>query len=132
LPETLFLVFDNTCKDMKNNHILAFMALLVCCVWNIAFFILQCKLPAQVKLKLFKKVYLHFLMVGHTHNPIDQCFSVIAQKLARSDLPAISDLYRILETVGGQNAKHATDMSLFLAVGSQVRETCLRCLPGSG
>jgi hypothetical protein len=99
LPEVLFLVFDNTCKDMKNNHILAFCALLVCKYLYQFLNNSNSAICAQVRLKIFKKVFLHFLMVGHTHNPIDQCFSVIAKKLERSDIAAVTDLFKILETV---------------------------------
>ena len=56
LPPTLYLQMDNCCRENKNKFVFAFCCLLV-------------------ELKVFKKIKLGFLMVGHTHEDIDQLFS---------------------------------------------------------
>ncbi len=53
---------DNTASDNKNTIMFAFLGLLV-------------------KLKIFRKVKVGFLEVGHTHEDIDQFFSVLAKKI---------------------------------------------------
>jgi len=53
----------------------------------------------QVKLEIFQKVYIHYLVVGHTHNPIDQCFGNISQFLLRCDITCISVLLEKLRLV---------------------------------
>ena len=44
---------------------------------------------------IFKKIKVNFLLVGHTHDHIDQMFSRFSKKLARCDafkIPTISKL----------------------------------------
>ncbi|KXJ26083.1 hypothetical protein AC249_AIPGENE6470 [Exaiptasia diaphana] len=53
LPPVLYLQLDNCYSDCKNIYIMGFCALLV-------------------KVGVFKKVRLSYLMVGHTHEDIDQ------------------------------------------------------------
>eukprot|EP00112_Aurelia_sp_Birch-Aquarium-sp1_P005746 Seg1651.1 transcript_id=Seg1651.1/GoldUCD/mRNA.D3Y31 product="hypothetical protein" protein_id=Seg1651.1/GoldUCD/D3Y31 len=53
LPPTLYLQMDNCWRENKNVYVLGACALLV-------------------KLKVLKKIQLSFLMVGHTHEDIDQ------------------------------------------------------------
>jgi hypothetical protein len=53
---------DNCVKDNKNKHLLAFMSLLT------------------LK-KMFEKVKLGFLVVGHTHEDINRCFEYFSKKL---------------------------------------------------
>jgi hypothetical protein len=60
LPRTLFLQLDNTSKDNKNNYVLSYLAMLVAC-------------------GIFSDIYVSFLPVGHTHEDVDQYFSVIAR-----------------------------------------------------
>ena len=61
LPPTLYLQFDNA-SDNKCKAMLAFCA-------------------ALVEMGCFEKIKINFLIVGHTHEDIDQYFSVIARKL---------------------------------------------------
>ena len=56
---TLFLQLDNTTKQCKSKFVLGFLALLV--LWGV-----------------FDEATLSFLLVGHTHEDIDQMFSRIA------------------------------------------------------
>ena len=56
LPPVLYLQLDNTCRENKNNLLMTYLHMLV-------------------KLKVFKKIKIGFLLVGHTHDQIDQMFS---------------------------------------------------------
>ena len=62
-PPTLHLQFDN-CTDNKNKTTVAFLALLQEC-------------------KVFDRIEFSFLLVGHTHEDIDQMFSVISRRFHR-------------------------------------------------
>lgn len=75
IPPYLFLQLDNAGKDNKNQHAFAFLGYLV-------------------KLGVFKRIFLHFLPVGHTHAEIDQRFSVISQKIRSKDVLTPSALRR--------------------------------------
>ena len=59
LPETLYLQLDNG-PDNKSKHFLAFISYLV-------------------EQKIFHKVKLSYLIVGHTHEDVDQYFSCISR-----------------------------------------------------
>ncbi|XP_052212282.1 uncharacterized protein LOC127831354 [Dreissena polymorpha] len=73
LPEVLYLQLDNSGKDNKNAFVLMFMAYLV-------------------KMKVFQKVKVGFLMVGHTLEDIDQVFSRVASWIRRRDMGTLQDL----------------------------------------
>ncbi|CAH3027411.1 unnamed protein product, partial [Porites evermanni] len=77
LPPTLYLQLDNCYRDCKNIHILGFCALLV-------------------KAGVFRKVRLSYLMVGHTHEDIDQMFSRISVALARTNAVTLDDLIQVI------------------------------------
>jgi len=57
MPRNLLFQMDNYMKDNKNQHLLAFLSLLT-------------------TNEVFEKVQLRFLVVGHTHEDIDGCFSI--------------------------------------------------------
>lgn len=63
-PCKLFIQLDNTCRENKNQYVLCFFA-------------------AMVQLGLFTEIQLGFLMVGHTHEDIDQLFSCVSRHLNR-------------------------------------------------
>ena len=63
-PSKLFIQLDNTCRENKNQFVLTFLAVVV-------------------QLGLFKEVQVGFLMVGHTHEDIDQLFSCVSRYLDR-------------------------------------------------
>lgn len=65
-PDTLFLQMDNTSKDNKNQYVFAYLTHLV-------------------DQGIFKTIYVSFLLPGHTHEDIDQCFSVLSRALRRED-----------------------------------------------
>ena len=58
-PRVFFLQLDNTTKQCKSQYVLGYLALLI------AWFV-------------FDEIILSFLMVGHTHEDIDQLFSRVA------------------------------------------------------
>lgn len=67
IPPYLFLQLDNAGRDNKNQFALAFLGYLV-------------------HVGMFKRIYVNFLPVGHTHGEIDQRFSVIAQRIRSKDI----------------------------------------------
>ena len=64
LPKVWYLQMDNCGRENKNRFVLAF-----CCY--------------LVQLGLFKKIKIGFLMVGHTHEDVDQVFSRFSSWLNR-------------------------------------------------
>ena len=88
LPSKLYLQLDNCSGSNKNKYMLAFADRLV-------------------RKGVFKEVVLSFLMVGHTHEDIDQLFSVISYKLRQRDLVSPTSLgklcVRALEKAGHSN-----------------------------
>jgi hypothetical protein len=62
LPPKLFVQLDNCSGENKNKYVFAFFARLV-------------------ELQLVQSVTTSFLLVGHTHEDIDQCFCVISKYL---------------------------------------------------
>ncbi|XP_060595320.1 uncharacterized protein LOC132749532 [Ruditapes philippinarum] len=77
MPPTLYLQADNSGKDNKNSFVMVFLAWLI-------------------KVKIFKKVKLGFLMVGHTHEDIDQVFSRISTHQSHVDAPTLPDLHKAI------------------------------------
>lgn len=61
VPKATTLQFDN-CGEFKNKFMMAYCSLLV-------------------EFKRFDTIRMNFLIVGHTHNLIDQYFSVISTKI---------------------------------------------------
>ncbi|XP_019616724.1 PREDICTED: uncharacterized protein LOC109464227 [Branchiostoma belcheri] len=66
LPPILFIQADNCYRENKNKFMLAFLDLLV-------------------HKRIFREIQLSFLMVGHTHEDIDQMFSRVADKLRHQE-----------------------------------------------
>ncbi|XP_066266678.1 uncharacterized protein [Branchiostoma lanceolatum] len=73
LPPVLYIQMDNKAGECKNRWILAY-----CCV--------------LVKLNVVRKVKVSYLMVGHTHEDIDQLFSRIGEHLRRRSAPTMDQL----------------------------------------
>uniref|UniRef100_A0A8W8JJX8 DUF7869 domain-containing protein n=1 Tax=Magallana gigas TaxID=29159 RepID=A0A8W8JJX8_MAGGI len=85
LPPVLYLQADNCFRENKNKFVLSFLELLV-------------------RRRIFYEVQLSFLHVGHTHEDIDQMFSVIADNLRHKDaatLPEMSDILYSAEELRG-------------------------------
>ncbi|KAL3699659.1 hypothetical protein R1sor_017681 [Riccia sorocarpa] len=79
LPRAFLLQMDNSAKDNKNIHVLAFCSELV-------------------KRSIFETVEINFLMVGHTHEDIDALFSKYEDGLrVEQDEPALDELEKELQ-----------------------------------
>ena len=78
LPPVLYLQLDNTTRENKNQALFAYCAMLV-------------------ELKIFKKVKLGFLLVGHTHDQIDQMFSRFSVRLRRKKAFSLPTLVQVIE-----------------------------------
>ncbi|XP_078586053.1 uncharacterized protein LOC144877086 [Branchiostoma floridae x Branchiostoma japonicum] len=79
LPPVLYLQLDNCYRENKNCYILAFCSELV-------------------RRKIVKKVKLSFLMVGHTHEDVDQFFSRISTTLQKSEATTLPELQALIES----------------------------------
>jgi len=77
LPPTLYLQLDNTCRENKNRTMLGYLSVLV-------------------QLGIFKRIYLGFLPVGHTHFGCDQVFSRHSQLLRRTNVVSGLELVKTL------------------------------------
>ena len=77
LPPVLYLQLDNTARENKNNLLMAYLHLLV-------------------HARVFKKIRIGFLLVGHTHDRIDQMFSLLSRKLNRNDAPSQPRLEEVI------------------------------------
>lgn len=73
LPPVLYLQLDNCGGDNKNRYLLA-----LCCL--------------LVEMGILKKIKLGFLMVGHTHEDIDQCFSCFSRWLDKHRAYTLEDM----------------------------------------
>lgn len=76
-PPTLYLQLDNTARENKNRHVFAFLSLLV-------------------ELNIFKKIKVGFLMVGHTHEDVDQFFSRISTHLKKNSITTFPKLLKAI------------------------------------
>ena len=78
LPPMLRIQVDNCGRENKNQYMFAFCA-------------------AIVGLGYFAEVYLSFLLVGHTHEDIDQRFSVMFSILKRHDIDSMQGLMELIQ-----------------------------------
>ncbi|XP_061174842.1 uncharacterized protein LOC133183984 [Saccostrea echinata] len=78
LPDTLYLQMDNCPGQNKNRFILGFLCWLV-------------------EIGIFKKIKISFLMVGHTHEDIDQVFSRFSSLLSRRSVLTLPKLMTSFE-----------------------------------
>jgi hypothetical protein len=78
LPPTLRIQADNTTRENKNIYMFALCA-------------------ALVGMGYFQEVQLCFLIVGHTHEDIDQRFSIISHTLKRSNIDSLKQLLQLVE-----------------------------------
>ncbi|XP_063439429.1 uncharacterized protein LOC134720824 isoform X3 [Mytilus trossulus] len=79
IPPVLYLQMDNCYRENKNRFVFGFLSLLV-------------------ELGVFKKVKVSFLMVGHTHEDVDQVFSRFSSWLARQAVLTLPKLMRAFES----------------------------------
>ncbi|KAL3697515.1 hypothetical protein R1sor_011591 [Riccia sorocarpa] len=78
LPPTLYLQLDNNVRENKNNILFAYLAMLL-------------------GKKVFLKIKLSFLLVGHTHDFVDQMFNHFSQVLRRENAFTMSRLRSVIE-----------------------------------
>ncbi|KAI8522104.1 hypothetical protein Bbelb_018580 [Branchiostoma belcheri] len=84
LPPILFIQADNCYRENKNKFMLAFLDLLV-------------------HKRIFREIQLSFLMVGHTHEDIDQMFSRVADKLRHQEAHTPEQLINMMpENINAQ------------------------------
>lgn len=76
-PRSAHFTFDNTAADCKNSVTFNYLG-------------------ALVGLGVFHYVTMSTLLVGHTHDIVDQMFSVWSSKLKRSDCLTLNDLHALL------------------------------------
>ena len=79
LPPHLFLQLDNTTRQCKSQYVKGYCATLVAC-------------------KVFEKITITYLPVGHTHEDIDQMFSVFSNKLRVANVFTRRELAALLRT----------------------------------
>ena len=78
LPSTLQIHVDNCKRENKNIYMFALCA-------------------ALVGLGYFQEVQLCFLIVGHTHEDIDQRFSIISNTLKRTNIDSLKELLGLVQ-----------------------------------
>ena len=78
LPPILYVQLDNCFRENKNAYVVAYLTWLV-------------------ERKVFKKIFMSFLPVGHTHNEADQCASCFSVGCRNNDIKCIEDLQRVIE-----------------------------------
>ena len=78
LPPVLYLQMDNCGRENKNRFVFALCALLV-------------------ELGIFRKIKVSFLMVGHTHEDVDQMFSRFSTYLRRTNAFTMDELTNAFE-----------------------------------
>jgi hypothetical protein len=103
LPPYLRIQADNCGRENKNVYILALCGTLVA-------------------LGIFKEIQLSFLIVGHTHEDIDQRFSTISSALKRQDIHSLKELLNIIKLkpprtepfVVAEHLEHIRDWKSFI------------------
>ena len=93
LPEVLYLQLDNTCRENKNHVVFGYLNMLV-------------------ELRVFQKVKVGFLVVGHTHDHIDQMFSRFSVTLRRKEVGSLPSLIECIK-------KSYMPEPIFLCVGAR-------------
>ena len=78
LPEVLYLQLDNTSRENKNQVLFGYLNMLV-------------------ELGIFKKIKVGFLLVGHTHDHIDQMFSRFSVTLRRKGVGSLPSLIECIK-----------------------------------
>jgi hypothetical protein len=77
LPPNFYFQLDNTCRENKNNLLFSYLHMLL-------------------KKNVFQKIKVGFLLVGHTHDNIDQMFSRFSTKLAKCKAFVYKDLCQVI------------------------------------
>lgn len=111
LPPTMFIQVDNCTRENKNKYFLSY-------------------LESLVARGVFQSVQVSFLPVGHTHEDIDQSFSVITRHLKHKAAHTLSELHSEMakafhDKVIVANMDHIGNYS-----GLVDLERCVRKIPG--
>ena len=93
LPPVLRIQADNCGRENRNQYMFALCATLI-------------------GLEYFAKVYLSFFLVGHTHEDIDQRFSVISGILKRQDIDSLQELLELIKKEASHIEAFATSRHL--------------------
>jgi hypothetical protein len=78
LPPMLQIQANNTTRENKNIYLFAL------CI-------------ALLGLGYFQEVKLYFLIMGHTHEDIDQRFSIILNTLKKTNIDSLKELMQLVE-----------------------------------
>ena len=76
-PPILYIQLDNTARENKNSTIFGYLSMLV-------------------NQGLFRKVKVNFLLVGHTHDHIDQMLNTFSRQLSRYDAFTLPKLFDVI------------------------------------
>ena len=85
---------DNCWRENKNKYVLSYLSYLVQC-------------------DVFKHIYINFMAVGHTHNDVDQLFSVLSRYFDCTDAITIGDIHDIIYNAMGSEALHVGHVKTF-------------------
>jgi len=113
LPRVLYLQLDNTSRENKNQIVFGYLNMLV-------------------ELGIFEKVKVGFLIVGHTHDHIDQMFSRFAVTLGRKNVGSLPSLIKVIRKTYSPEPvvltlEETIDMRRFI-LGSHGEERCIEKL----
>ncbi len=95
LPPVLYIQLDNAAGSNKNRFVLGFLSFLV-------------------ELGVFKKIRVSFLMVGHTHEDVDQYFSCISSWLRKRNILTLSSLCEGIEKCYKHNGSNPTPVPIIV------------------
>ncbi|XP_065906896.1 uncharacterized protein [Dysidea avara] len=90
LPSKLYVQMDNCVRENKDKFVYAFMSYLV-------------------EINIFSEIEIGFLMVGHTHEDVDQRFSQLSQYLSKRSATTMEDMLRSAKT-SNPDVVHASVM----------------------
>ena len=76
-PPVLYIQLDNTARENKNSTVFGYLSMLV-------------------NQGIFRKIKVNFLLVGHTHDHIDQMFSTFSRQLSRHDAFTLPKLFDVI------------------------------------
>jgi hypothetical protein len=105
-PRALHFTFDNTASDNKNRTVFNFIGMLV-------------------GIGLFTMITLSMLMVGHTHDIVDQMFSAWAKRLNVENAPTLSALRRLFRQAYGSQILEVKKKADKAAAGDRVANATL-------
>jgi len=100
-PRKLFIQMDNTSRDNKNQYVFGYLSMLV-------------------ERGVFDEIDVNFLPVGHTHEDIDQFFSVLTRKLRYKDAYTFEDWKEIIYDAFSNAEEKVTSVQLVCALHDYV------------